>query len=414
MSAMRARWNASVLRKGQRPLAVDPRVKPEDDGLKAREMLRRSKGGARRGPAFAAIITAALLLTTQALAQSSLGIGANEVAMKPVGPFAHIIQWLATEQRNFYLAMTGALKAMREDPWQAAILVGLSFVYGVFHAAGPGHGKAVISSYMIANETTLKRGIFLSFVSSLLQAISAIVVVGLAWLVLRGTSISMNDTARYMELASYVLVIAFGLWLLRRKLPLLFARRQKADDGEPEFAPANLAFAAAPASPAWEGSVSSARTVTQSRAVRLNYDSSKTSRASFDHSFLGSGEICDACGSIHIADPAQLTGKFDWKTAWSAILAVGLRPCSGALIVLTFALLNGLVLGGLLSVFAMALGTFITVAVLATLAVTAKNAALKIAGSRAMSDRLQALIEIAAAFFITLTGVLLLTAALSV
>ncbi|WP_420960965.1 nickel/cobalt transporter [Brucella sp. IR073] len=364
-----------------------------------------------RRPAFIAAILAALFITGEAWAQSSLGIGASETAMKPVGPFAHIIQWLAAEQRNFYLAMTNALKTMREDPWQAAILIGLSFIYGVFHAAGPGHGKAVISSYMIANETTLRRGILLSFVSSLLQAISAILVIGAAWLVLRGTSISMKDTARYMELASYVLVILFGLWLLRRKLPLLFTKKKH----EPEVAAASLAFAAPSTSTAWEGSLSqSARTAAPNRAVRLNYDTSASGRASFDHGFIGSGEICDACGTAHIADPSTLAGNFDWKTAWSAILAVGLRPCSGALIVLTFALLNGLVFGGILSVFAMALGTFITVAVLATLAVTAKNAALKIAGSRAMSQRLQSLIEVAAALFITLTGILLFTAALSI
>jgi len=359
-------------------------------------------------PIFLASLVVGLICAGHALAQSSLGIGANEVGMKPVGPFAHIIQWIATEQRNFYLAMTNALKAMREDPWHAAILIGLSFVYGIFHAAGPGHGKAVISSYMIANETTLKRGIFLSFISSLLQAISAIVVVGLAWLVLHGTSVSMKDTARYMELASYGLVILFGLWLLRRKLPLLFKPRQKE-----EYTPVNLAFASA--GTAWEGSISqTVRTEAQGRAVRLNYDSSQPGRATFDHSFIGSGETCDACGNAHMPDPSRLSGDFDWKTAWSAIFAVGLRPCSGALIVLTFALLNGLVFGGVLSVFAMALGTFITVAILATLSVTAKNVALKFAGSRLMSLRLQAIIEIAAALFITLTGILLLTAALSI
>ena len=52
--------------------------------------------------------------------------------------------------------------------------------------------------------------------------------------------------------------------------------------------------------------------------------------------------------------------RFDWKTAWSAVAAVGIRPCSGALIVLSFALLNGLWLGGLLSVLAMSIGTAIT------------------------------------------------------
>ena len=65
--------------------------------------------------------------------------------------------------------------------------------------------------------------------------------------------------------------------------------------------------------------------------------------------------------------------RFDWKTAWSAVAAVGIRPCSGALIVLSFALLNGLWVGGLLSVLAMSIGTAITVSALATIAVTAKN-----------------------------------------
>ena len=108
----------------------------------------------------------------------------------------------------------------------------------------------------------------------------------------------------------------------------------------------------------------------------------------------------------------MLAGDFNWKTAWAAIVAVGMRPCSGALIVLTFSLLNGLVLGGVLSVFAMAFGTFITVAILATLAVTAKNVALKISGGSALSGRIHDIIEIGGALFIVLFGVLLLTASL--
>ena len=56
------------------------------------------------------------------------------------------------------------------------LLIGLSFAYGIFHAAGPGHGKAVISSYMVANEVALKRGILLSFVSALMQGLTAVVV----------------------------------------------------------------------------------------------------------------------------------------------------------------------------------------------------------------------------------------------
>ena len=94
---------------------------------------------------------------------------------------------------------------------------GLSFAYGIFHAAGPGHGKAVISSYMIANEVALKRGIMLSFVSSFLQALTALMVVGGTFLVLRGTSVSMDDATWVMEVASFAMITAFGAWLLWKK-----------------------------------------------------------------------------------------------------------------------------------------------------------------------------------------------------
>lgn len=344
-----------------------------------------------------------LLSSHYALAQSSLGIGGNEAAMQPTGPFAHIILWLNEQQRYFYLAMTNALKAMRESPWNAHILIGISFAYGVFHAAGPGHGKAVISSYIIANETTLRRGILLSFISSLLQAIMAILVVGLGWFILRGTGISINDTARFMEVASFGFIMLFGFWLLCRKLPALFnATSQPATiaalPDESSYSTSSLSLAAQQSNGA--------------KPVRLNYNPTKTQETGFDHAFIGNGLNCQTCGHAHMADPSQLDGDFNWKTAWSAIMAVGLRPCSGALIVLTFSLLNGLLVGGVISVFAMALGTFITVATLATLAVTAKNLVLKLAGRKAMSSRIQALIEVCAALLITIVGTLLFAAAL--
>jgi nickel/cobalt exporter len=340
----------------------------------------------------------ALFFSGHALAQkTSLGIGMNEVAMQPTGPFAEIILWINMQQRSFYLAMTHALKGMREDPWQASILVGLSFLYGILHAVGPGHGKAVISSYMLANETTLKRGIVLSFASSMLQAFTAIFVIGLTFLVLRGTTVSMDDATHYMEMASFVLIIAFGLSLLWRKVPVLF--RPRVAHLMPEKIVAGHDH--------------------HHHHDHDHHDHGHSHGAhSHDHHDHGhhhnhsAGEVCETCGHSHAPDPAMIAGDFNWKTAWSAIIAVGLRPCSGALIVLTFSLLNGLVLGGVLSVFAMALGTFITVAILATLAVTAKNVALRVSGASALSGRVQNIIEIGGALFIVLFGVLLLTASL--
>ena len=352
------------------------------------------------------VLCACLLLVphSQAWAQSSLGIGASEVTLKPTGPFAHLIMWINAEQKRFYLMMTTALKAMREDPWQAWVLISLSFLYGILHAAGPGHGKAVISSYMIANETALRRGIMLSFVSSILQAISAIVLVSLAWFVLRSIGISMGKAGRTMEIASYVLVILCGVYIISRKL-----RTQV--KSAPSIIPEPVS-----SEPVWQGALSSSamqKPSSLNTSMRLKYQPAGAKAAAFDHDFSGNGANCTACGHSHLADPSTLNGDFNWKTAWAAIIAVGIRPCSGAIIVLTFSMLNGLLLGGILSTFAMALGTFITVALLATLAVIAKNTALRLVKNPLMSARLQTAIEIAAALFIILTGVLLLIAALS-
>jgi nickel/cobalt exporter len=132
-----------------------------------------------------------------------------------------------------------------------------------------------------------------------------------------------------------------------------------------------------------------------------------------DHHHHGEGEVCETCGHSHAPDPAMLAGPMNWRSAWAAVIAVGLRPCSGALIVLTFALLNGLYVGGILSVFAMAVGTAITVSTLATLAVTAKNVALRYSGSGAMSGRVHRAIEIGGAALVMVLGLILLGGALA-
>lgn len=324
-------------------------------------------------------------------AQSPLGIGSAEPSFSVGGPFAPLMQWINVHQQMFYRALTGALKAMREDGWALSSLIGLSFAYGVFHAAGPGHGKAVISSYMIANETQLKRGILISFVSALIQGAVAIGLVGAAWLVLRGTSITMTKATQAMEIASFAMVALFGAWLLVRKLWSLRIRREPVA----VFAPA--------------GETTTGRTTGMGTGLRFQ---GKPVFADHDHD--GTGDLCAACGKSHAPDPMLLKGNnFSLHEAWSAIIAVGLRPCSGAIIVMSFALLNGLYLGGVLSVLAMSLGTAITVSALAIMAVSAKGLAVRFAGlgSRRAAGISHA-IEIAGALFVLIMGLLLLGASL--
>ncbi|WP_313612086.1 nickel/cobalt transporter [Agrobacterium sp.] len=337
------------------------------------------------------LLVSGLFLATAAHAQSPLGIGSAEPSFSVSGPFGSFFAWINMHQQSFYRALTGALKAMREDTWALTSLIGLSFAYGVFHAAGPGHGKAVISSYMIANETELRRGVLISLISALMQGIVAILLVGAAYLVLRGTSITMTKATQTMEIASFAMIALFGAWLLVRKLRSILVRE--------------------PVAPVVAETVASSTLSTKGMGTGLKF---KGQQVFPDHQHSGAGNVCSTCGHAHAPDPSMLSSKdFSLHEAWSAIIAVGLRPCSGAIIVMSFSLLNGLYLGGVLSVLAMSIGTAITVTILATLAVMAKDVAIRYAGSgttRAM--RVATVIEIAGALFVLLMGLALLGASL--
>ncbi|TPM52538.1 nickel/cobalt transporter [Mesorhizobium sp. B2-2-3] len=354
-------------------------------------------------------------------AQSSLGIGVNDGMAPTTGPFAHILMWINLRQQEFYRALATAMKAMRQDNSKLWVLIGLSFAYGIFHAAGPGHGKAVISSYMVANEVALRRGILLSFVSALLQGLTAVAVMAVAYFVLRGTAVSMTDAAWFMEIMSFVFVTLFGAWLLWRKLGpsilSLFGRG-------PAYSLSAAHAGHSHASHSHAAHSHSAHALHQHDHHDHGHDHSHDhhdhgahdhhhDHGAHDHAHAA-GEVCETCGHSHAPDPALLSGdRFDWRTAWTAVAAVGIRPCSGALIVLSFALLNGLWLGGLLSVLAMSIGTAITVSALATIAVTAKNWAVYFAGDGRMGNRIHSIVEIGGAAFVFLFGLLLLSASLT-
>ncbi|TCU35669.1 nickel/cobalt transporter [Rhizobium azibense] len=340
---------------------------------------------------------ALLALMNVAHAQSPLGIGTAEPSFQPTGgPLAPLLAYINYEQQAFYRALTDTLKAMREDPWQLASLIGLSFAYGVFHAAGPGHGKAVISSYMIANEIELKRGVVISFISAFIQGAMAVALVGGAWLILRGSGITLTQATNAMEITSFIMVIAFGSWLLLRKLRSMIGGLPEREVVETSAGPVSMMLD-------WKDN--------ESRRQTYAFGEKQARKAG--HNFI-SGMACETCGRSHAPDPSLLGGdKFSIREAWSAIVAVGLRPCSGALLVMTFSLLNGLYLGGILSVLAMSLGTAITVSILAILAVAAKGTAVGICGrGSARSIWIGNAIEILGAVLVICMGVLLLGASL--
>src|ERR1043165_4096382 len=137
-----------------------------------------------------------------AMAQTPFG-GPRPAAEPQVGGF---VGWLLAKQSEFYREISATIRAAKSDGSAVWTLLAISFAYGIFHAAGPGHGKAVISSYLVANQETVRRGIVLSFASALMQALVAVAIVAVgAWL-LNVTAKTMCGAEKTIEIASYALI----------------------------------------------------------------------------------------------------------------------------------------------------------------------------------------------------------------
>jgi nickel/cobalt transporter (NicO) family protein len=294
-----------------------------------------------------------------------------------VGGFAG---WILAKQAEFYRMLSGLIRAAKADGSAAYTLLGISFLYGVFHAAGPGHGKAVISSYLVANNETWRRGIVLSFASAILQALSAIAIVGVVAALLGATAKAMGNTVRVIEIVSYALILLIGLRLLWVKgSAFLRALRLK------------------------EGPHAHDRTHDHTHEHGHGHHHHHDHDHDHDHD-------ASAWSHGHAPEPSELAGAHWLRRGLTAIVAVGLRPCSGAIIVLVFALAQGLFWIGVASTFVMGLGTAITVAAIATLAVAARELAGRLARAKpGVGVIMLRGLETAAALVIVLFGAALLT-----
>ena len=270
--------------------------------------------------------------------------------------------YVLAQQARINRELAGAVRQMKTgNVLDATLLLAfLSFTYGVLHAAGPGHGKAVISSYVLANEKTVKRGIMLSFLSAFIQALSAIAIVGVLAIALRATSLEISATERWIETISWGFVALVGIWLLYTQLSKLFTRRAKAISAH-DHADAGCG---------------------------CGHDHSHDHGQAHTHSHSNDahkhGHHHDAdgacCGHAHMPDPKDLEGHLSWSKALAIAFSVGIRPCTGAILVMIFAMSQGLLIAGVFATFAMAFGTAITVSVLASLAVGSRELATRLAG----------------------------------
>lgn len=222
-------------------------------------------------------------------------------------------------------------------------LIGL--LYGVLHAIGPGHGKIVIASYLLAEESRIKRGVGLAFLASAAQAISAIAMVGVFAFVFDMSRLETTAKAQWLETVSYGFIAILGLWMIFSALR------------------------------------------------------GKGCTHSHDH------------GAADYGTPAPASGTF--KQLWAPVLAIGIRPCSGAIIILLFTLAQGVFLAGIGATFAMALGTATTVAALAIFTVVARRMALRLVQSNGIwENHMSRGLALLGASAVLVFGILLLFASI--
>jgi ABC-type nickel/cobalt efflux system permease component RcnA len=292
---------------------------------------------------------------TAATAKPKSLLAGREDAARSSSWYSAAQAWLTRQQQSLNRTLTGSVRDLKSQGSAAAalLLVGLSFLYGILHAAGPGHGKAIISSYAVATTQTIRRSLGLSFLAALFQALSAIAIVLILALAFNATGLDIQAVSRRLEQVSFALIALFGAWLLVTSV--------------------------------WRYVFGRASAAGHSHGHGHGHDH-------HHHGHDHHHEHGAHCGHAHLPEPKDLAGPLSWRRAVLMAATIGIRPCSGAILLLVFALTQGMLWAGILGTFAMAFGTAITVGLLAALAVGTRQMA-----ENASSARLGQTIEAVAA-----------------
>ena len=255
--------------------------------------------------------------------------------------YQDFIQWILSQQATFHRELVSLVRSISKEG-SPVLLWGLmttSFFYGVFHAAGPGHGKAVISAYMLASKAPIRRGVSLAFLCAGVQALMAIAVI-LVLSQIFSLAGKVMQISRFFEIASFAAVGLIGVWILVR---LLRGQSGCGHDHSQDHLHAHS-------------------------SDHHDHDHDHDHHDHGDHGDHGHGHSCCAHHEQEV--------KTARRSIWAMVAAVGIRPCTGAVLVLLFSLSTGIFLWGIVATFAMALGTAITVAVLAAFSVLVRDTGL--------------------------------------
>ena len=308
----------------------------------------------------------------------------------PGGGIDRISIWAAEQQRMVQNALAGAIRGLKTgQPGALLGLMGLCFSYGVFHAAGPGHGKLLIGGYGLGNRVGAWRLSGLALASSLAQSAAAVLLVALGAGLLGLGRAAMTDLAdQVLALASYGAIAAVGLWLALRGLRHFRAVGRGHDQGGHDHDHHH-----------------------SDHAHHAAHSHDHSHDHAHDHDDHHHDEHC-GCGHAHGPTPEQVANVHSLSDAILLIGAIAIRPCTGALFLLIITWRMGLIWAGILGTFAMGLGTASITIASALAAVYLRQEGLSKASQMLPNPqtaaRAMALVEVAAGLLVALVAGLLL------
>lgn len=129
------------------------------------------------------------------------------------GPF---LAWVVEKQRQIQDLLADIL--IPEDEGKSSgmlLLLGGAFLYGLLHALGPGHRKIILTSYFLAEETKLPKGILTALAIGLLHGGSALFIIFSIFYLASGPVLQgFNSLYLRVDVVAYLLLLVFGLVLL--------------------------------------------------------------------------------------------------------------------------------------------------------------------------------------------------------
>ncbi|MBN1596156.1 hypothetical protein JW933_09545 [candidate division FCPU426 bacterium] len=254
-------------------------------------------------------------LAGHALAQTNPFAGGEVTKAQKIIPgrvvntwFRPIVLFSQRHQKVFRKKLAAFARQMKEKPYGRSLWLFLcfSFLYGIFHAIGPGHGKSIVAAYFLNRPGHLGHGFLMGNLLTFIHVLSAVAIILCLWFVLKVSGLTtFHALGGRIATLSAGLLTGVGVYLLWKSISEYWAWKQ-----EDEF----------------------------------NGNTQRT----------------------------------DLKSLFLTSLVTGLVPCPGAALILSYAIINNVLVQGLLAMVAVAAGMGMTTSGIAFLVIVSRHTAVKV------------------------------------